>query len=263
MPIHHVRDGTGPTLVLIHGLGSHLQVWDPVLPRLVPERDVIVLDLPGFGESTPLPAGVTPSAAALATAVARFLDEMHVERPHVAGNSLGGWVALELARLGRARSLTLVSPGGFWNEPERRFATASLRVARWLARTFTNVLPRLLASAAGRRIVMSQIFAHPERIPAAAAIAATQAFTQAPGFDATFATAAVPGVGFRRGAEVICPVTIAWGDRDRLLPPWQARRAAAQLAGAKLVTLAGCGHTPMWDDPAQVARVLLEGSATA
>jgi pimeloyl-ACP methyl ester carboxylesterase len=261
MQLHHVRQGTGPTLVLIHGLGSHLHAWDPVLPRLAAERDVIALDLPGFGESAPLPAGVTPSAAALATAVATFLDDVGVARPHVAGNSLGGWVALELARRGRAASLTLVSPGGFWSEGERRFATLSLRVTRWLARTFAGAMPRLLASAAGRRIVMGQIFAHPERIPAAAAIADARAFAHASGFDATFAVAAAPGAGFRHGAEVTCPVTIAWGDRDLLLLPRQGRRAAAQLAGARLVTLAGCGHTPTWDDPELVARVLLEGSA--
>jgi pimeloyl-ACP methyl ester carboxylesterase len=261
MRLNHVREGHGPTLVLIHGLGSHLHAWDPVRSRLAAERDVIALDLPGFGESPPLPADVTPTAAALANAVATLFDDLGLERPHVAGNSLGGWVALELARLGRAASLTLVSPGGFWSEGERRFATLSLRVTRWLARTFAGAMPRLLASATGRRVVMGQIFAHPERIPAAAAIADARAFARAPGFDATFAVAARPGNGFRGQAEVTCPVTIAWGDRDYLLPPRQGRRAAAQLAGARLVPLVGCGHTPTWDDPELVTRVLLDGSA--
>ena len=261
MHLHHLRLGTGPTLVLIHGLGSHLHAWDPVLARLARERDVIALDLPGFGASPPLPAGQTPSAAALAVAVAEFLDEVGVERPHLAGNSLGGWVALELARRGRAASLTLASPGGFWTEGERRFATGSLRATRWLSQLLAPVVPLVLGSALGRRLFLGQIFAHPERIPAAAAIADARAFAQAPGFDATFATAARPGARFRGSAEVTCPVTIAWGDHDLLLLPRQARRAAAQLAGARLVTLAGCGHTPMWDDPEQVARVLLEGSA--
>ena len=222
---------------------------------------MIALDLPGFGESAPLPAGVTPSAAALAAAVATFLDDVGVARPHLAGNSLGGWVALELARLGRAASLTLVSPGGFWSEGERRWATATLRLTRWLVRTFAGQLPRLLGSARGRRVVMSQVFAHPERIPAAAAIADARAFAEAPGFDATFAVASRPGSGFRDGAAITCPVTVAWGDRDLLLLPRQASVAAARLQGARVVTLAGCGHTPMWDDPEQVARVLLEGSA--
>jgi pimeloyl-ACP methyl ester carboxylesterase len=261
MQLHHVRQGTGPALVLIHGLGSHLHAWAPVVPRLAAARDVIALDLPGFGESAPLPAEVTPTAAALAAAVATFLDGLGLERPHLAGNSLGGWVALELARLGRAASLTLVSPGGFWSEGERRFATTSLRVTHWLARTFAGAMPRLLASATGRRIVMGQIFAHPERIPVAAAIADARAFAQAPAFDATFAVAARPGNGFRAGAEVTCPVTVAWGDRDSLLLPRQARRAVAAIPGARLVTLPGCGHTPTWDDPELVARVLLEGSA--
>jgi pimeloyl-ACP methyl ester carboxylesterase len=261
MQLHHVRQGTGPTLVLIHGLGSHQHAWDPVVPRLARERDVLALDLPGFGESAPLPAGVEPSAAALATAVATFLDEAGVPRPHLAGNSLGGWVALELARRGRAASVTLVSPGGFWTEAERRWATTTLLLTRWLARAFARQLPRLLGSATGRRLVMSQVFAHPERIPAAAAVADAHAFARAPGFDATFAVASRPGSGFHGGAEVTCPVTIAWGDRDLLLLPRQAETAAARLPGARLVTLEGCGHTPMWDDPEQVASVLLAGSA--
>jgi pimeloyl-ACP methyl ester carboxylesterase len=261
MQLHHARQGTGPTLVLIHGLGSHLQAWDPVLPRLAGARDVVALDLPGFGESAPLPAGIEPTAAALAAAVAAFFDDLGLERPHLAGNSLGGWVALELARQGRAASLTLVSPGGFWTGIERRWATATLRLTRWLARTFARQIPGLLRSATGRRVVMSQVFAHPERIPAAAAIADARAFAAAPGFDATFAVASRPGSGFRDGAAITCPVTVAWGDRDLLLLPRQARVAARRLPGARLVTLRGCGHTPMWDDPELVARVLLEGSA--
>ena len=261
MQLHHVRRGTGPTLLLIHGLGSQGHAWDPVLDPLARERDVVVIDLPGFGASAPLPAGVTPTPGALAGSVAAFLAGLGVERAHVAGNSLGGWVALELARLGRASSATLISPAGFWSEGDRRYASATLRASRWLARHLAGVGRHVLASAAGRTLLLSQVFARPGRMPAEVAIAQARAFIQAPGFDATFSACAAPGSGFRGGADVTCPVTIAWGDRDRLLWPRQARRAAAALPGARLVSLRGCGHTPMWDDPPQVARLLLDGSA--
>jgi pimeloyl-ACP methyl ester carboxylesterase len=107
--LHHYRAGSGEPLVLIHGVGSQWQMWKPVLAALERERDVIAVDLPGFGGSPTLPIGVRPSAAALAGAVAEFLDSLGIERPVVGGNSLGGWVALELAARGRARAVVAVS----------------------------------------------------------------------------------------------------------------------------------------------------------
>src|SRR3954467_9950731 len=108
------RQGAGPPLVLLHALGSSRAAWDPVVPRLAERFDVIAVDLPGFGESALLPPGVEPHPARLAASVADFLDELHIDRPHVAGNSLGGWVGLELARLRPVNSLTLLHPAGLW-----------------------------------------------------------------------------------------------------------------------------------------------------
>src|SRR5882724_10094427 len=106
------RSGAGEPLVLLHALGASGQSWDPVVPALARHFDVIAVDLPGFGESAPLPG--EPSPAALAAAVAGFLDELGVTAPDVAGNSLGGWVAMELARLRPVASVTLLSPAGLW-----------------------------------------------------------------------------------------------------------------------------------------------------
>ncbi|MCW2967797.1 MAG: alpha/beta fold hydrolase, partial [Solirubrobacteraceae bacterium] len=89
------RSGEGSPLLLLHPLGADRRVWDPVLGELAARCDVVVPDLPGFGASPPLDAVATP--AALAGALAAFLGELGVSRPHVVGNSLGGWVALELA----------------------------------------------------------------------------------------------------------------------------------------------------------------------
>ncbi|HVV90659.1 MAG TPA: alpha/beta fold hydrolase, partial [Solirubrobacterales bacterium] len=76
-------------LLLVHGLGGNAGVWDPVVPLLAPERDVLVLELPGFGTAPPLPADVEPTAAALAVALRDGLAARGIERAHVAGNSLG------------------------------------------------------------------------------------------------------------------------------------------------------------------------------
>src|SRR3954451_20504712 len=106
MSLAYVRRGGGPPLVLIHGIGSQWQMWEPVLDRLPRESEVIAVDLPGFADSPPRPGA--PSVEALAEAVTHFLDELGLERPHAAGNSLGGGVALEMGRQGDARSVCLL-----------------------------------------------------------------------------------------------------------------------------------------------------------
>jgi pimeloyl-ACP methyl ester carboxylesterase len=108
----HLRQGRGEPLVLIHGIGSRRQVWAPVLPDLVEHREVFAVDLPGFGAS---PVGeVVPTVAGYADALVGFCAAHGIERPHVAGNSLGGAVALELGRRGFARSIVAFAPIGFW-----------------------------------------------------------------------------------------------------------------------------------------------------
>src|SRR2546423_4512162 len=108
MGLAHHRAGDGEPVVLIHGVGSQWQVWQPLLPALEREREVIAVDLPGFGESASLPIGVVPNATALADVVAAFMDELGIDRPLIGGNSLGGWIALELAKRERARAVVAV-----------------------------------------------------------------------------------------------------------------------------------------------------------
>src|SRR3954454_24723218 len=114
MSLAYVRRGDGPPLVLIHGICSPGQMWDPVLDRLARERDVIALDLPGFGASPPLPGHRSPTVAAQADAVAAFVDGLGVEGAAVAGNSMGGGVALELGARGWASAVVAISPIGFY-----------------------------------------------------------------------------------------------------------------------------------------------------
>lgn len=259
MELSYHREGRGEPLVLLHGLGSHWPVWTPVLPALARERDVLAVDLPGFGGSPLLPSGEAPSAAALARAVARFLTGLGLVRPHVAGNSLGGWVAIELARLGIARSVTAISPAGFWNEPERRWARASLATAHaWVERA-TPVLPALTGNPVARTLSSWQLLGKPWRAPADWTRAGVEAMRTAPGWQSTLDTVATQRFEGREPVRV--PTTIAWGTRDALLFPWQGRRALRALPGARLARLHGCGHVPLWDDPERVATVLLAGSA--
>jgi pimeloyl-ACP methyl ester carboxylesterase len=105
------RAGSGTPLLLLHGVGSIWRAWSPVLPHLDPHHDIIVPTLAGHGGGPPLDADVTPSVQALADALDDELDKLGLQKVHIAGNSLGGWVGMELARRGRARSLVLFSRG--------------------------------------------------------------------------------------------------------------------------------------------------------
>jgi len=109
--LNYARRGSGPPLVLLHGIGHHWRAWDPVLARLAAKHDVIAVDLPGFGKSAPLHG---PSGPAEITAVTAFFGQLGLDRPHAAGNSLGGAIALELAASGHVSSATALSSAGLW-----------------------------------------------------------------------------------------------------------------------------------------------------
>ncbi|MFG3039648.1 alpha/beta fold hydrolase [Streptomyces sp. NPDC048330] len=252
------RRGAGEPLLLLHGIGHHWQAWEPVLDVLAAERDVIAVDLPGFGASDALPDGSPYGLSTVVPVLGAFCEALGAERPHVAGNSLGGLLALELGREKRVRSVTALSPAGFWSEGERRYAFGTLRAMRGAARSLpVPVIERLSRTAAGRTALTSTIYAKPGRRSPEAVVAETLALRGATGFHQTLASGR--DILFRDDVPSV-PVTIAWGTRDRLLLRRQGVRAKHTLPGARLVRLPGCGHVPMNDDPALVARVILDGS---
>src|SRR5512140_3471195 len=114
MELHHHRRGSGEPLVLIHGIGHRWQAWLPVLDRLAAHHDVVAIDLPGFGASPVPPRGTAHDMAAAVRYLGEFFEAHGLDTPHVAGNSLGGGIALELAAAGLARSATALAPVGFF-----------------------------------------------------------------------------------------------------------------------------------------------------
>ncbi|MFI9201342.1 alpha/beta fold hydrolase [Streptomyces sp. NPDC053048] len=252
------RVGGGEPLVLLHGIGHHLQVWDPVVGILAAERDVIAVDLPGFGRSPALPDTVAHDLPGVIAVLRGFFEALGLDRPHVAGNSLGGLLALQLGHEKLVRSVTALSPGGFWTEAERRYAFAVLLALRHSARRLPEpVVARLARTAAGRAAMVSTVYARPGRRSPDAVIAETRALREATAFEATLAA----GRDFLFTHDVPdLPVTVAWGTGDRILLRRQGVRAKRVIPGARLVRLPGCGHVPMSDDPALVARVILDTS---
>ncbi|MFE9120216.1 alpha/beta fold hydrolase [Streptomyces sp. NPDC007172] len=252
------REGSGEPLLLLHGIGHHHQAWDPVVGLLAADRDVIAIDLPGFGASPALPDGVSYGLATVVPVLGALCAALGIDRPHVAGNSLGGLLALELGREKLVRSVTALSPAGFWTPSERQYAFSVLRTMRHVAKALPlPAIERMSRTAAGRTALTSMIYARPARRSPEAVMAETLALRDAPGFEQTL----LAGQGVRFADDVPgVPVTVAWGSKDRLLLRRQGVRAKLTVPGARLVRLPGCGHVPMNDDPALVTRVILDGS---
>lgn len=252
------RRGRGGPLLLIHGAGSYRRVWDPVLDRLARERDVISVDLPGHGDSPLMEEGTPPTPANFARLMVAFLQELGLESAHVAGNSSGGWTALEMAKLGHARSVTALSPAGLRNKGTPRQVIWVFRFSHVLARQLGRAAPLLLTTGPGRTLLLSQFFGRPWKMPVDAAVGAVRNFADSPGLWPHIKATSRERFSCGRGIEV--PVTVAWGSREVLLLPGQARSREELPPRTRWIGLPGCGHVPTYDDPALVARVILEGS---
>lgn len=255
----HEIHGTGEPLVLVHGITHRRQAWYPVLEHLTDHRTVVLFDLPGHGESHDLVVRDGDVQGTLRVELVALLDQLGIERPHIAGNSLGGRIALEAAADDLVASATVLSPAAYWHNS---FDFAYVRfVFRWLttsARLLAPAVPTLARSAVARRLMGAVVSAHPERIPPDEFVADLEGMRRAiPAMKKIFPAAEV----FDRRIPADIPVTVAWAARDRILLPYQARIAERRLPQARHIRLPGCGHVPMADDPELVAHVLLEGSA--
>ena len=227
------------------------------MPALAREREVIAIDVPGFGLTPPLPGDERPDPPALARAIAGLLDDLGLERPDVAGHSLGGALALEVGRLGRARTVCAIAPIGFWTPREAAWCA---NVVRSNVRFAKAVPDALLRNPVSRSVLFGLIFAMPRRMSADDAVM----LAAMPQPDVLRIVEAYEDYVVRDGAalEAACDrITVAWGTRDLLLFAREGRRVPRVLPGADLVMLGGLGHTLMWDDPPAAADLLLRASS--
>ncbi|HEY2220609.1 alpha/beta fold hydrolase [Actinomycetospora sp.] len=251
--------GDGSPLLLLHGVGGTWRAWLPILPGLERLHHVIAPTLSGHDGALPLPPGAAPSIAAIADALEADLDRRGIDRLHVVGNSLGGWLALELARRGRARSVVAFSPAGAWSSEVRMTALiASMRASFLLGGRLAPRADAIARSPRWRRMLLGSQVEYPDRLEPAEIAEELRSITRSP--------IVRPLIRVLRRhpllplpADTDRPVRIVWPDRDRVIPfEHYGRPMMARLPGAELVRMSGVGHVPMTDDPVGVTVTILE-----
>lgn len=257
--MNHVRLGAGKPLLLVHGLGSHWRTWQPILDALAAEREVIAVDLPGFGDTPPLPGKAT--LPALADALVDFLEAHDLLGVDAVGHSMGGHLVLELVRRGKLGAVVSLDPGGFWRGWERHAVYAALAVSIRLVRLLQPAMPWLTGNAVTRTLLFAQLSARPWRLSPQLTLQEMRSFAAATSFDdlrnqLPYETQQ----GAPRGS-IAAPLVIGWGRKDRSCLPRQAGRAQDLFPDARLHWLEHCGHLSLWDAPREVARLVLETTA--
>ena len=245
-----------PPLLLLHGVTMSAAAWDGVVPLLDDRFDLIVPTAAGHRGGPTLHG--RPTIGALVDATEALLDERGLATVHVAGNSMGGWIAVELARRGRARSVCAFSPAGFWTagEGDETHATNMLRRTRKLAAATRFVAPAALGVPLVRRLAMRDVAERADRLTRDQAVESTRDLLGCDAADGLLGTTEqVEPLGHT------CPITIAWADGDRIFPPEvNGVIARERIPHAHFVMLRGVGHVPMIDDPALCARTIVDAT---
>jgi pimeloyl-ACP methyl ester carboxylesterase len=262
------RAGSGEPLVLIHGFTATWRCWLPVLAELVPRFEVIAPTLHGHDGGAALPARDAPySIAQAADYFEQHLDELGVDTAHLVGNSLGGSLALELAKRGRARSVVGISPAGGMPHGDAKAAKQIIRVFSRMQKTTTaslDHLPRILARPGLRRLAFRDVMTRGHLVPAGEALALARSSVRCDIVDDVFTVLRNGDAGLHDLDRIKVPTLIVWGDKDRILPmDVHAPRLRAEIPGVEFRVARGIGHTPMWDDPALIARAITDHASAA
>ena len=256
------RAGSGEPLVLLHGFTATWHHWRPLLGELAARYEVIAPTLAGHDGGPPFPVGLPMTFAAAADSVADHLDELGVDTAHFVGNSLGGGLALELAKRGRARSVIALAPAGGWTEGDGEAARLAAFFARSIrvTRATERFIPMFMKRPWGRRIAMRDIMRHGELLAPADAVdlaltSARCSVSQA----AIDALRADSGLTLQDLDRIDCPVLLASPQFDRILPAERhAPRFQREIPGVESRTLPDCGHVPMWDNSRLLVQMISE-----
>ena len=258
MRLYVERRGSGPPLLMVHGLGGSVRSWDPIAAGLAASRELVLIDLPGHGRSAAVAGRQT--IAAFADAIEAFINQQGLKGVDLVGSSVGARLVLELSRRGVGGHCVALDPGGFWQGWETPFFHYTLAASIRLLRLLRPMLPFLSRHAATRALLLLQLTAGPTALPADVALTELRSFVATAVFDAMLRELAI-GPPQEGTATPPARVTIGWGRNDRLLLPRQAARAQAAFPTARLHWFDDCGHFPQWDQPQEAVHVILQSCA--
>ncbi len=260
------RAGEGEPLVLVHGFTATWRCWLPQLAELVPRYEVIAPTLHGHDGGPPT-SRPSKSIGDAADHLESQLDELGIGEAHFAGNSMGGALSLELAKRGRARSVVAISPGGGWREDD---TAEGERIIKWfarnqkLAKATLSRAPQIMTRPGARRIALRDVMTRGDQVPAQEAVQLQRSSVHCSVVDDVFATIRTGSALMRDMDTIDCPVLVAWGSKDRILPlAKHGPRFRDEIPGVEFRVWKGLGHTPMWDDPALVTNTIADFAAAA
>ena len=258
--MHTVRTGSGRPLVLVPGVGADSGTWSPVLAGLEAQREVVRVDLPGFGR-TPMPTG-DYTLVAVADALEAHLRSEGIGGADLVGSSMGARLVLEMARRGVGRSVVALDPGGFWSPAQKKVFGASLAASVALVRTLRPALPALLATPVGRTALLAQLSARPWAVDRDYAVREVKGLADASGTSpAIRALSTGPDQEGAPAGSLPGPVLAVWGAQDRVTLPSQASTLEQRFPDAVVEVWQRCGHFPHWDQPARVVATVLRHTA--
>jgi pimeloyl-ACP methyl ester carboxylesterase len=245
--IRYLDYGAGPAVVLLHGMAASWHWWLENIPALAQQHRVIAVDLPGFGQSDPLPAPAEMGTHA--RVVLDLLTELGIESATVSGHSMGGLVAIGMftTQPQRVRSLILVDAGGV-PMSERRLAVilVGLRICVGILRR--RFVRRALATKPWvRRLALRGAFRDPDVMSPELAALTMPLFGGPGSVDAV--AAAGRAVNGTVPESITCPVLLVWGEHDAIVPPSCAHQMHDRLPDCELAVFTGSGHSPMIEFP--------------
>lgn len=276
---HYEDVGQGRPLILLHGIGMSHLAWKKVIHNLANERRVLAFDIAGFGITPTVPDNIQPTPANLVTGIGSLTETLiridadrqickEYEGVDVVGNSYGGYLALEAAKLGKlgrfpVKSIVAISPAGLWKKRYPMRSEAVLQIARFGARHLPGLTRTLIRREYTRKLILAVPMS--TNVPEEDAYEVVDIFGSAPIFASKAAfkkfreSIKAPFIG---GTTISkhTRVTIAFGSRDWLLPS-SARLRHEIPEDVIWQNRKGWGHVPMWDDPDGVTKFILEAIA--
>jgi pimeloyl-ACP methyl ester carboxylesterase len=249
-----------PDLVLVHGLGSASSYWDNIMAALEEDYRVLRVDLPGHGPNAQRLTSAQAHPRRLAVAAIEEVRASGVERPHLVGHSLGGWVTLEMAALGFASSVVALAPAGLWAEGHKPRLEREELVARGSLGLLAPTLPMLLRVPMFKTLTLSLHVANPRGVTNEQFLAAALALMQAKAYSVCDQQAVRNR--FESASMIEVPVTVAFGDHDHVLrgPKNQDRTRLPPQTTWHVIE--HCGHAMTWDQPAACLELIRSTTAS-